>query len=209
MGVGSSKKREQERLEEERKKKEEQVQKAKEDIDNKIKEMEAKLEEFKKRGESYKDLAKKKLKEGDKSGAKHQLYKKKKIDEQIEKLNNALIMLDDQSLMIENAQIFGGITGVVKDATDALKNEQKDLHKSKIEDIYASLNDLKAKFKEVGDFIEVANQQNFEEEGIEDDFEDFEKKVMECEEKEFPQANTEKIEKDKDKNNKNDMIELI
>ena len=116
-------------------------------------------------------------------------------------------MLDDQLLLIENAQNFGSIIGAVRDATDALKNEQKDLQKSNIEDIYSSLNDLKAKFNEFGDFMEDVNQQNIEEEDVEDEFEEFERKVMGVEANELPNANKEKIENKKVKNNKNDMIE--
>lgn len=211
MGVGSSKKKEKERLKKEQKEKEEKFQKAKRDIELKIKELEEKLEELKNKAKSFHEQAKTKLQEGDRNGAKYLLNKKKKINEQIDKFNGALIMLDDEFMMMENQEFFGDIKGAISSANEVLKNENKEISTSavKIENLVSSINDLKKDFQQFGDVLEGMNEDDLDNIDVEEEFEDLTKNVIEEESKAFPESNKEKLEynKNKKEKNNNDMIE--
>ena len=208
MGVGSSKKREEEKkkMEEEKRRKEaeEKLENARKDLQLKIDDLEQKVEVFQKKANNLHEKAKEKLANGDRNGAKKLLHKKKKVTEQIENINNALIMLDDQLFTIENQEILGGITSAVKKGVEAIKAESAGLGVEKVEDLYNSLNDIKEKTKEVGEFLKDINEDDID---VDEDFEELEKGIMEEDSKEFPGANKEKLEKKKMKNNLNNMIE--
>ena len=208
MGVGSSKKREEQKkiIEEgkRRKEAEEKLENARKDLQLKIDDLEQKIEVFQKKAKNLHEKAKEKLANGDRDGAKKLLNKKKKVTEQIENINNALIMLEDQLFTIENQEILGGITSAVKQGVDALKAENQGLDAGKVEDLYNSFNDIKQKKNEVEEFLKGINEDDID---VDEDFEDLEKGIMEEVSKEFPGANKEKFEKNKMKNNLNNMIE--
>ena len=117
MGSSSSKREEEERA----KKEEEAKQKC---IETK-KQLEEKIEKFEKLAElkfqetkKLTEEAKKKLKEGDKKGAKRILVKKKNLEKQVETLYAQIQMMDDQQLTLENAINFGNIVATMKNATE-------------------------------------------------------------------------------------------
>ena len=196
MGVGSSKKREQEKKEREEKEKQEKLEQAKKDLEEKIKELELKLDQLNSQAKSFKEEAKKKLEEGDKMKAKYLLSKKKKCEQQAEKLNGALMMMDDQLFTIDNAQNFGGIVQAIKNTNDVLKAEQGQVTVSRMESLTNSLKELKAQNDEVNQFLVDINKDNIEDEDIEDDFYKLENEIQE-EEQKFPGSNKEKISEDK------------
>ena len=127
MGVGSSKKREEEKKKKEeemrRKEAEEKLENARKDLQLKIDDLEKKIEVFQKKANNLHEKAKEKLANGDRNGAKKLLHKKKKVTEQIENINNAIIMLEDQLFTIENQEILGGITSAVKQGIEAITIE--------------------------------------------------------------------------------------
>ena len=190
MGVGSSKKREEERKAKEEQEKKEKLDQAKKDLQLKVIELESKLDQLNTQAKSFQEQAKKKLAEGDKMKAKHLLSKKKRCMEQVEKINGALMMMDDQLFMMENAEIFGGVTGVIKDATNAIKAEQKNVSVSRIERLTNSIRSLKAKNEEVNQFMADIKDDALEDLDVEDDFLKLENEVNE----ELPSSNKEKIE---------------
>ena len=203
MGVGSSKKREQERLEKERKEKEEKFQKAKKDLQETISGMELKLEQLNAQAKSFHESAKKKLESGDREGARYLLSKKKKITEQIKNFNNALMMLDDQLITMENQEFLGGITTTIKKTTETIKNEMRGTEE--IENIVKGIDDIKHSMNEFNSAIENIDEDNLDDIDVENEFEKLENDLME---EEFPDSNKEKLESNKKKDRKKkNMIE--
>ena len=111
--------------------------KADKNMEDKIINLETKAlleEKLKKMGELYdakfkeaKELeneARKKLKSGDKIGAKRCLVKKKKLLQITENLNNQMMIMDDQLIALDNAANIGAIMTTIKNANNALKNNQ-------------------------------------------------------------------------------------
>ena len=190
MGVGSSKKREEEKKAKEEQEKKEKLEQAKKDLQLKVIDLESKLDQLNTQAKSFQEQAKKKLAEGDKIKAKHLLSKKKRCMEQVEKINGALMMMDDQLFMIENTEIFGGVTGAIKQATDVLKVEQGKVSVSRIESLTNSIRSLKEKNDEVNKFMEDIKDDALEDLDVEDDFLKLENEVNE----ELPDSNKEKIE---------------
>ncbi len=205
MGASSSKKKEQERKEKMQKEKEEKMKNAKKDLEGKIADLEKKIEENDKKAKEIHNKAKERLAEGDRDGAKKFLNKEKKIKAQIENINNALMMLDDQLMTLENAEIFGGITSAVKEGIDVLKADQNKVSKTDLENMYASFNDIKQSIQDLGNYI--GDNNNLDDIDVDEEFDKLEEDILNEESKEFPLSNKEKLEKEKEKNNQNNMIE--
>ena len=89
--------------------------------------------ENKKNAETEK--AKQKLKAGDKTGAKQALSKKKKYDEQIKQYDGAMMMMEEQKMMLESMETLGKIFSIIKIANETLKDAQEGLSIDHINDI--------------------------------------------------------------------------
>jgi uncharacterized protein YydD (DUF2326 family) len=69
-------------------------------------------------------IAKEKLKSGDKSGAKQALAKKKKIDEQVKQYDGAILMMEEQKMMLENSASMRDVFTAVNTANKVLIESQ-------------------------------------------------------------------------------------
>ena len=90
-------------------------------LDKKIKDMELLINNLEVRQNAMQEEAKKKIKAGDKAGAKRILVKKKKIVEQIKQTEGALMMMEEQKGMLENSATTKGVIDAVKQATAVIK----------------------------------------------------------------------------------------
>ena len=123
--------------------KEEVKKKSLETIQNlktKIGEMEEKINFLETKKNNQNEVAKEKLKKGDKNGAKKALSNKKKFDEQIKLHDGALMMMEEQQMMLQNAEslkdVFKTVSeanSVIKDATTGMKVEDLDKIKDDME----------------------------------------------------------------------------
>ena len=123
------------RKKENNKKEKEEKEKKENEAKQKCLETKALLEEKLKKSEELYDAkfkeakeleneARKKLKSGDKIGAKRCLVKKKKLLQITENLNNQMMMMDDQLIALDNAVNFGAIMATIKNVNNTLKNNQ-------------------------------------------------------------------------------------
>ena len=93
-------------------------------LDKKIKDMELLINNLEVRQNAMQEEAKKKIKAGDKAGAKRILVKKKKIVEQIKQNEGALMMMEEQKGMLENSATTKGVIDAVKKATEVIKENK-------------------------------------------------------------------------------------
>ena len=189
MGSSSSKKQK----EEQEKKEQEAKQKCidtKVMLEEKIKKSESLAEEKFNEAKNLTEEAKKKLKAGDKIGAKRILAKKKKLEKLVETLNGQLMMMDDQLIALENAINFGKVMTTLKGANEVLKNNQVTIEE--IQDEHEKIEEFKANNIEINNAIEEYNNEDDDE--ISDALEQWEKEL--ADEVKLPSANNEKLKKD-------------
>lgn len=171
MGGSSSKKAK----EEQEKKEKEAKQKCLDTkiiLEKKVKNYEALYNSKFKESKSLEEEAKKKLKAGDKEGAKRLLVKKKKMQQKLDALNNQLMIMDDQILALEKAENLGTIMKTFKQTNNALKED-----KVNIGDLQAENDKLKELKDHNGEFNKVIQDYNNEE--VDDDA--LEEELEKCE----------------------------
>ena len=202
MGSSSSKREEEERA----KKEEEAKQKC---IETK-KQLEEKIEKFEKLAElkfqetkKLTEEAKKKLKEGDKKGAKRIVVKKKNLEKQVETLYAQIQMMDDQQLTLENAINFGNIVATMKNATEVL-NKNK-ITVEQFENEADMINENKNNINEIMGVMENYNNENEEE--LSDDIENIEEEL--AKEVKLPSANKESLKKSEKEDNLEDELNML
>ena len=202
MGSSSSKREEEERA----KKEEEAKQKC---IETK-KNLEEKIEKFEKLAElkfqetkKLTEEAKKKLKEGDKKGAKRILVKKKNLEKQVETLYAQIQMMDDQQLTLENAINLGNIVATMKNATEVL-NKNK-ITVEQFENEADMINENKNNINEIMGVMENYNNENEEE--LSDDIENIEEEL--AKEVKLPSANKESLKKSEKEDNLEDELNML
>lgn len=93
-----------------------------EQLGHKINELEEKIQFLETKKNNQNEVAKQKLKAGDKTGAKQALAKKKKFDEQIKQYDGAIMLMEEQKMMLENAASLKGVFETVKNAGQVLKD---------------------------------------------------------------------------------------
>jgi hypothetical protein len=93
-----------------------------EQLGHKINELEEKIQFLETKKNNQNEVAKQKLKAGDKIGAKQALAKKKKFDEQIKQYDGAIMLMEEQKMMLENAASLKGVFDTVKNAGAVLKD---------------------------------------------------------------------------------------
>jgi len=111
----------------------EQSMKAIADLTKKLEEIEEKIMHVETKKRTLADQAKIKLKAGDKNGARQALAKKKKYDEQIKQFDGAMMLMEEQKMMLENAELMKGIFDTIKNANTQIKTSQKGMS---VEDLY-------------------------------------------------------------------------
>jgi hypothetical protein len=131
-------------------------QKQQETITNltkKIDEMEEKCKHIEKLKDNENESAKQKLKAGDKNGAKKHLAKKKKYVEQIKQFEGAILLMDEQKMMLENAAALKDIFKTIEEGNDAIKSATKGFSIEQLDKMKDDLDDLKMNQNEITDFF--------------------------------------------------------
>jgi len=111
-------------------------------LKTKINEMEEKINLLETKKNHQTEIAKEKLKKGDKIGAKKALAKKKQFDEQIKVHDGALMMMEEQQMMLSNAESLKDVFKTVSEANNAIKEANAGMN---IEDLEKIKDDLEVK----------------------------------------------------------------
>jgi charged multivesicular body protein 4 len=106
-----------------------------ENLTKKIEEMEEKIKFIEIKKNNLNEQAKAKLKSNDKNGARQALAKKKKYDEQIKQFDGAIMMMEEQKMMLETAESNKSIFETVKKANEALVQAQKGMSIEDLENL--------------------------------------------------------------------------
>ena len=122
-------------------------------LDEKIKENELKINQLEALINSNLEEAKKKIRNGDKSGAKIFIAKKMKLEKHKKILEGAIDMLEEQKMNIENAQHMQKVVNVIKTAKSQIKDEQKEINIEELENIKEDMNNMKEQSEEVNEFL--------------------------------------------------------
>jgi charged multivesicular body protein 4 len=94
-------------------------------LGTKINDLEEKIQFLETKKNAQNEVAKQKLKAGDKNGAKQALAKKKKFDEQIKQYDGAIMMMEEQKMMLENAESLREVFQTVDQANKVLIDSTK------------------------------------------------------------------------------------
>ena len=133
--------------------KQDKVQQTQLDLEEKIKQQELKLENIDKKVNNLQEQAKAKLRAGDKGGAKRLLAQKKKYVEQMKQIEGAMAMMEEQRMMLENAQNTVDIVTTIKNTNQVVKGATKGVSVEDLEDLRGEMEDMKATQDELNDFF--------------------------------------------------------
>jgi len=170
-------------------------------LDKKIKDMELLINNYEVRANALNEDEKAKLRAGDKAGAKRILAKKKRIVEQIKTTEGAMMMMEEQKGMLENAGMFKDTVETIKQATNVIKENQVDI--DQLNQIKEDMEDLKQQGDEIKDFFSDMVDQN--EEDVEDDLKALEAEIQNDANKELPSAVKTEITGNEVKNEEKDL----
>jgi hypothetical protein len=176
-------------------------------LDKKINDMELLLNNYETRSNALQEEAKKKIKAGDKNGAKRILVKKKKLVDQIKTYEGAIMMMEEQKGMLESAAATKDMIDTVKKANAVIKENKVDIEQ--LEQVKEDMDDLKDQQAEMNDFFKDYADEN--QEGVEDDLKALEEEMEKEASQNLPMANKEKIstEKMKIKNEENELEKFM
>ncbi len=96
------------------------------------------------------EQAKVKLKAGDKNGARQALAKKKKYDEQIKQFDGAIMLMEEQKMMLEGAESMKTVMEAIKNANTILSTTQKGMNVEEIVNIKEELEVILSMFIKIG-----------------------------------------------------------
>lgn len=143
--------------------------------------------------------AKENLKRGNRDYVKRLLSKKRKLVKQIRNIENAVAILENHKLLIENAFLKKDVIEIIKKGNDIMKDIYKDNNVNKIEDIKNEVEEIKDEINEIDEIFEENNE---DAEIIEDEIKQMESDIVKEElnvDKEISQLNTkEKLQKQED-----------
>ena len=123
--------------------------------ENKIRELDIIINELK-------EKAKDKIKKGNKESAKRLLSKRKKYLGQIKLVKDAVSILDNQKMLIENSIIKKDIVNTIKIGNSLIKDISKDLNANEIEEIKDDMDKLKDNEDEINEILHM-NPEEIEE----------------------------------------------
>ncbi len=112
-------------------------------LGTKIADLEEKIQFLETKKNAQNEIAKQKLKAGDKNAAKQALAKKKKFDEQIKQYDGAIMMMEEQKMMLENAESLREVFQTVDTANKVLIDSTKGFT---VDDLDRIRDDLDVKF---------------------------------------------------------------
>ena len=186
---GSSSKKEKEEKEKKEKEAKQKCLETKALLEEKLKKMGELYDAKFKEAKELENEARKKLKSGDKIGAKRCLVKKKKLLQITENLNNQMMMMDDQLIALDNAANIGAIMTTIKNANNALKNNQVSVEE--LQDEGEKIKEHKDNIGELNLVIEDYNNENDDEDDLADELEKCANELKE--EAKLPSANKEDL----------------
>ena len=186
---GSSSKKEKEEKEKKEKEAKQKCLETKALLEEKLKKMGELYDAKFKEAKELENEARKKLKSGDKIGAKRCLVKKKKLLQITENLNNQMMMMDDQLIALDNAANIGAIMTTIKIANNALKNNQVSVEE--LQDEGEKIEENKDNIGELNLVIEDYNNENDDEDDLADELEKCANELKE--EAKLPSANKEDL----------------
>ena len=123
--------------------------------ENKIRELDIIINELK-------EKAKDKIKKGNKESAKRLLSKRKKYLGQIKLVKDAVSILDNQKMLIENSIIKKDIVNTIKIGNSLIKDISKDLNANEIEEIKDDIEKLKDDEEDINELLQM-NPEEIEE----------------------------------------------
>ena len=186
---GSSSKKEKEEKEKKEKEAKQKCLETKALLEEKLKKMGELYDAKFKEAKELENEARKKLKSGDKIGAKRCLVKKKKLLQITENLNNQMMIMDDQLIALDNAANIGAIMTTIKKANNALKNNQVSVEE--LQDEGEKIKEHKDNIGELNLVIEDYNNENDDEDDLADELEKCANELKE--EAKLPSANKEDL----------------
>ena len=182
------------------------IQETIKNLDKKINDMELLLNNYETRSNALQEEAKKKIKAGDKNGAKRILVKKKKLVDQIKTYEGAIMMMEEQKGMLESAAATKDMIDTVKKANAVIKENKVDIEQ--LEQVKEDMDELKDQQAELNDFFKDYADEN--QEGVEDDLKALEEEMEKEASQNLPMANKEKIStKEKIKNEENELEKFM
>ena len=182
------------------------IQETIKNLDKKINDMELLLNNYETRSNALQEEAKKKIKAGDKNGAKRILVKKKKLVDQIKTYEGAIMMMEEQKGMLESAAATKDMIDAVKKANAVIKENKVDIEQ--LEQVKEDMDDLKDQQAEMNDFFKDYADEN--QEGVEDDLKALEEEMEKEASQNLPMASKEKIStKEKIKNEENELEKFM
>ncbi len=116
--------------------------------ENKIRELDTIINELK-------EKAKEKIKKGNKESAKRLLSKRKKYLGQIKLVKDAVSILDNQKMLIENSIIKKDIVNTIKIGNSLIKDISKDLNVNEIQEIKDDMEKLKDDEEEINELLHM------------------------------------------------------
>ena len=156
-------------------------------LDKKINDMELLTQNLDVRQKNLQEEAKKKLKEGDKVGAKRLLVKKKKLLEQLKQTEGAMAMMEEQKMMLETAGITKGIVDTIKGTNAIVQEAMKELNVESLEELKEQMEEAKEQQEELHNFfVDYANEGMDE---VEDDLQQLEEEEAQKAQNVIPSAN--------------------
>jgi hypothetical protein len=116
------------------------------DIEEKIQHLEAK-----KNGQLA--IAKEKLAKGEKTQAKQALQKKKWYDDQIKSLDGAMMMLEEQKMMLDGTMSMGSVYEALQEGSQAINMASENFKIEDLDKIREEMEDNKMTFEEKNQFF--------------------------------------------------------
>ena len=175
-------------------------------IDKKLSDCELLIQNLDLRQKNLQEEAKKKLKEGDKAGAKRLLVKKKKLFEQMKQTEGAISMMEEQKIMLESAAGTKDIIDTIKYTNSIVQEAMKELNVESLEDLKEEMEEAKAAQKEIADFFTDYLNEDMDE--VEDELAQLEAEEAQKAKNIIPSANKGIIEKEPKNKVKNDELNL-
>ena len=175
-------------------------------IDKKLSDCELLIQNLDLRQKNLQEEAKKKLKEGDKAGAKRLLVKKKKLFEQMKQTEGAISMMEEQKIMLESAAGTKDVIDTIKYTNSIVQEAMKELNVESLEDLKEEMEEAKAAQKEIADFFTDYLNEDMDE--VEDELAQLEAEEAQKAKNIIPSANKGIIEKEPKNKVKNDELNL-
>ena len=172
----------------------------------KISEVELKINDKNKEVQKYEEQAKFYLKSGNKLEAKRQILKKQNNQKIVERLNVQLQILDEQLLILENAEANKDMVETLRSVNQKIKQVNANTDIRELERIIDEMNENKEIMRDnIEEVNEVMNQANEGDPDISEEFKQLEAEMN----KDIPKANAEQLVNDNKQADKEPAENLV